>query len=194
MPATRELLAATGITLSDDGTATLHERTEGWAAGLRLATIALAGHPEPERFVAEFCGAERTVAAFLHAEVLDRQPPEVRDLLLRTSVLDRVNGPLADALTGRSGSLRILHELEDANAFVDRRSTSGARGSATTACSPICCGWSCDGSIRPSSARCTARPPAGSSFMGARSRRSATRSPPATGTTPRACWPTTSSG
>ena len=84
LPATHELLKASGVVLSDAGTATLHERTEGWAAGLRLATIALAGHPDPERYVAEFCGAERTVAAFLHAEVLDRQPPEVRDLLLRT--------------------------------------------------------------------------------------------------------------
>ena len=68
--------------------------------------------------MAEFCGSERTVAAFLHAEVLDRQPPEVRDLLLRTSVLERVNGPLADALTGRTGSLRVLQELDDANALV----------------------------------------------------------------------------
>jgi LuxR family maltose regulon positive regulatory protein len=115
---TRELLAASGVALSDADAAVLHDRTEGWAAGLRLATISLAGHPAPERFVAEFCGSERTVASFLHAEVLDRQPPEVRDLLLRTSVLESVNGPLADALTGRSGSLRILEELDEANAFV----------------------------------------------------------------------------
>jgi LuxR family maltose regulon positive regulatory protein len=115
---TRELLAATRTRLSDAGTAMLHERTEGWAAGLRLATISLAGHPDPERFVAEFSGTERTVAAFLHAEVLDRQPPEVRDLLLRTAMLERVNGPLADTLTGGSGSERILQELDQANAFV----------------------------------------------------------------------------
>ena len=118
LPETRELLTASRIALSDAGTALLHERTDGWAAGLRLATISLAGHPDPERFVAEFSGTERTVAAFLHAEVLDRQPPEVRDLLLRTSVLARVNGPLADTLTGGSGSERILQELDDANAFV----------------------------------------------------------------------------
>jgi LuxR family transcriptional regulator, maltose regulon positive regulatory protein len=115
---TRELLTATGLELSDAGTAMLHERTEGWAAGLRLATISLAGHPDPERFVAEFSGTERTVVAFLHAEVLDRQPPEVRDLLLRTSVLDSVHGSLADTLTGGSGSERILQELDHANAFV----------------------------------------------------------------------------
>jgi LuxR family transcriptional regulator, maltose regulon positive regulatory protein len=115
---TRELLAASGVTLPDDAAAALHECTEGWAAGLRLATMSLAGHPDPERFVAEFCGSERMVASFLQAEVLDRQPPEVRDLLLRTSVLERVSGPLADALTGGSGSLRILEDLDEANAFV----------------------------------------------------------------------------
>jgi hypothetical protein len=85
----------------------------------RLAAISLAGHPDPERFVAEFSGSERTVAEHLLAEMLDRQPPEVQDLLLRTSILDRVNGELADVLTGRPGSERILLELEDANAFVE---------------------------------------------------------------------------
>ncbi len=115
---TRQLLDASGLTLSDSGSAQLWERTEGWAAGLRLAAISLAGHPDPERFVAEFSGSERTVAGYLLAEVLERQPPDVRDLLLRTSVLERVNGPLADTLTGRMGSEAILQGLEDANAFV----------------------------------------------------------------------------
>src|SRR4029077_5840734 len=59
------------------------------------------------------------VAEYLLAEMLDRQPPGVQDLLLRTSVLDRVNGELADLLTGRPGSERILLGLEDANAFVE---------------------------------------------------------------------------
>ena len=115
---TRALLEASDIRLSDEAVAHLHERTEGWVAGLRLAAISLAGHPEPERFVREFCGSERTVAGYLLAEVLDRQPEEVRDLLLRTSILDRVSGPLADFLTGSSGSERVLQALEDANAFV----------------------------------------------------------------------------
>jgi len=115
---TRELLDASGITLSEAGAALLHQRTEGWAAGLRLAAIALADHPDPERFVAEFSGSNRTVAEYLLAEMLERQPDHVKDLLLRTSLLDRVNGELADLLTGRPGSERILLELEDANAFV----------------------------------------------------------------------------
>jgi len=115
---TRLLLDASGITLSEAGAARLHQRTEGWAAGLRLAAISLAGHPDPERFVAEFSGSERTVAEYLIAEMLERQPADVQDLLLRTSLLDRVNGELADVLTGRAGSERILLELADANAFV----------------------------------------------------------------------------
>src|SRR5229473_5760543 len=114
----RELLDASGIALSAAGAALLHQRTEGWAAGLRLAVISLAGHPDPERFVAEFSGSDRTVAEYLLAEMLDRQPPGVQDLLLRTSLLDRVNGELADLLTGRPGSEQILLSLEDANAFV----------------------------------------------------------------------------
>ena len=115
---TRMLLDASGIALSEAGAALLHERTEGWAAGIRLAAISLAGHPDPERFVAEFSGSDRTVAEYLIAEMLERQPADVQDLLLRTCLLDRVNGELADLLTGRPGSERILLELADANAFV----------------------------------------------------------------------------
>jgi LuxR family transcriptional regulator, maltose regulon positive regulatory protein len=116
---TRELLDASGIALSDAAVALLHQRTEGWAAGLRLAALSLAGHPDPERFVAEFSGSDRTVAEYLLAEMLERQPPDVQDLLLRTSLLDRVNGELGDLLTGRPGSEQILLDLEDANAFVE---------------------------------------------------------------------------
>ncbi|MFI5083858.1 MAG: hypothetical protein ACHQCE_22525, partial [Streptosporangiales bacterium] len=114
----RELLTAAGVALPEPALAMLHERAEGWAAGLRLAALSLAGHEDPERFAAEFSGSERTVADYLLAEVLERQPDEVRRLLLRTSVLVRVSGPLADALTGGSGGERMLAELEQANAFV----------------------------------------------------------------------------
>src|SRR5690242_1926257 len=114
----RELLTAAGVVLAEPALAMLHERTEGWAAGLRLAALSLAGHEDPERFAAEFSGSERTVADYLLAEVLERQTDEVRRLLLRTSILERVSGPLADALTGGSGSERTLAELEQANAFV----------------------------------------------------------------------------
>ena len=114
----RSLLRAGDIALSDIGIGSLHERTEGWPAGLRLAAISLTTHPDPERFVSEFSGSERTVAGYLLAEVLEHQRPEVRDLLLRTSILERVSGPLADALTGAMGAEAILQRLEDQNAFV----------------------------------------------------------------------------
>ena len=114
----RTLFRAAGLPLTDSALGRLHERTEGWAAGLRLAALSLAGHPDPERFAAEFSGSERTVAEYLLAEVLERQPEEVRRLLLRTSVLERVSGPLADALTGGADGERVLLELEAANAFV----------------------------------------------------------------------------
>ena len=113
-----QLMAGVGVELADPVLAALHERTEGWAAGLRLAALATAGHPDPARLAAEFSGAERTVAEYLLAEVLDRQPEPVRRLLLRTSILGRVNGELAGLLTGDEGAERILQDLEAANAFV----------------------------------------------------------------------------
>lgn len=113
-----ELLAASDITLSEAGVSMLHQRTEGWAAGLRLAVLSLAGHPDPERFVAEFSGSHRTVAEYLTAEMLERQPREVQQVLLRTCLLDRVNGELADLLTGSLGAEKILLDLDDASAFV----------------------------------------------------------------------------
>jgi len=113
-----ELLEVAGVELPGPAVAVLHERTEGWAAGLRLAALAAAGHPDPGLFAAEFSGSERTVAEYLLAEVLDRQPAAVRRLLLRTSILERVTGELADLLTGDEGAERVLQDLEAAGAFV----------------------------------------------------------------------------
>ncbi|MCW2545625.1 MAG: ATP-dependent transcriptional regulator, MalT-like, LuxR family [Mycobacterium sp.] len=144
---TRELLDTSGIRLSEAGAALLRGRTEGWAAGLRLAAISLTGHPDPERFVAEFSGSNRTVAEYLIAEMLERQPPEVQELLLRTSLLDRVNGELADLLSGCSGpsgffsSWRRLMRLS-------HRWIQSARGFATTTFSGTCYGSSCGAAIR----------------------------------------------
>lgn len=114
----RELLTSAGVALPEPSLALLLDRTEGWVAGLRLAALSLTGHESPERFVAEFSGSERTVAEYLLAEVLEQQTGPVRALLLRTSMLERVNGELADLLTGGSGGERILQDLEQANAFV----------------------------------------------------------------------------
>ncbi len=113
-----ELFAAAGVALDEPAVAVLQERTEGWVAGLRLAALALAGGADPGRFAAEFSGSERTVAEYLLAEVLESQSGPVRRLLLRTSILERVNGELADLLTGEEGGEGMLQDLEAAGAFV----------------------------------------------------------------------------
>jgi LuxR family transcriptional regulator, maltose regulon positive regulatory protein len=112
------LFRGAGVELPGPALTLLHARTEGWPAGLRLAALSLARHPDPERFAAEFSGSERTVAEYLLAEVLERQSQPVRRLLLRTSVLERVSGELADLLSGASGGERVLQDLEEAGAFV----------------------------------------------------------------------------
>ncbi len=114
----RALFETAGVPVADSALELLHERTEGWAAGLRMAALSLARHPDHDRFAAEFSGSERSVAEYLLDEVLEQSPDEVRLLLLRTSVLERVSGALADRLTGGSDGDRILTELEQAGAFV----------------------------------------------------------------------------
>jgi LuxR family transcriptional regulator, maltose regulon positive regulatory protein len=113
-----ELLAGLQEPLSDSDVTALWTRTEGWAAGLRLAFLSLQGHPDPTGFVAAFSGDDRTVADYLLSEVLARQPAEDRNFLLDTSVADELTGELADAITGRQDSARQLAELERTSAFV----------------------------------------------------------------------------
>lgn len=115
----RALFDAAGADMPQTELAALVGRTEGWAAGLRLAALSAARHPQPERFAEEFSGSERTVADYLLAEVLDHQPDSVRHLLLRTSICECVSGELADVLTAGSGGEQILQDLEAAGAFVD---------------------------------------------------------------------------
>jgi LuxR family maltose regulon positive regulatory protein len=104
--------------LSENDLALLQARTEGWAAGLRLAALSLKGQPDPHRFVTEFAGDDMSVADYLTREVLDRQPKELRSFLLRTCVVDELNGNLADALTGGHDGESMLARLERANGFV----------------------------------------------------------------------------
>jgi LuxR family transcriptional regulator, maltose regulon positive regulatory protein len=104
--------------LSEDDLALLQARTEGWTAGLRLAALSLKGHPDPHRFVTEFAGDDKSVADYLTMEVLDRQPKEMRSFLLRTCIVDELNGNLADALTGGHDGESMLARLERANGFV----------------------------------------------------------------------------
>lgn len=115
---TAELLARHDLLPTDADVRALHARTEGWAAALRLAALSLRGHPEPARFVAEFGGDDREVADYLAGEILGDQPAAVRETLLCTSVLQRVCGPLADALTGRTDGRRVVTELARAGLLV----------------------------------------------------------------------------
>jgi LuxR family transcriptional regulator, maltose regulon positive regulatory protein len=114
----RDLFEMAGVTVPDSTLTLLVKRTEGWGAGLRMAALSLAGHEDPDQFAAQFSGTYRGIADYLMAEVLERQPEEVRSLLLRTSILEEISAPLADRLMERIGSQRILQDLEDTNAFV----------------------------------------------------------------------------
>jgi LuxR family transcriptional regulator, maltose regulon positive regulatory protein len=113
-----KLLATHGLVLTDADLALVWARTEGWAAGLRLVALSLQDHPDPEGFIAGFGGSSRVVADFLLEEVLGRLPEEDRAFLLHTSVVERVSGELADALTGRADGTQTLARLERTNAFV----------------------------------------------------------------------------
>jgi LuxR family maltose regulon positive regulatory protein len=119
------LFDAHGVALEPTLVGALWARTEGWAAGLRLAALGLQGCDEPERFVAEFAHDNRAVGAYLLAEVLQRLPTERRLFLLRTSIAERLCGELADAITGARDGAAVLEELERGNGFVLGLDTCG---------------------------------------------------------------------
>ncbi|WP_435612269.1 LuxR C-terminal-related transcriptional regulator [Streptomyces sp. bgisy159] len=114
-----ELLERHGLRLPLAAAEALVDRTRGWAAGLRLCALAARRSPDPERYLKEFEAGHSTVADFLLAEVLQRQPAPTQDLLLRVSVLDRFCAGLADELTGRRDAEPTLAELHRVNAFVE---------------------------------------------------------------------------
>ncbi|MGB3412535.1 MAG: LuxR C-terminal-related transcriptional regulator [Microthrixaceae bacterium] len=126
---TAEYLAgATGTTgdaLSSVDIVALAERTEGWVAALQMAAISLRGRNDVSSFIADFAGDDRYIVDYLAEEVLDGQTDDVRQFLLRTSILNRLSGPLCDAVTGQSGGRSTLDRLERANMFLvpldDRR-------------------------------------------------------------------------
>jgi LuxR family maltose regulon positive regulatory protein len=113
-----ELLDGHGVALSATDLALLKARTEGWAAGLRLAALWLQDRPDPTWAVAAFAGTDRTVADYLVAEIMDQQSPDMRDFLLSTCVVDQISGSLANALTGGTDGDQALVSLERANAFI----------------------------------------------------------------------------
>ena len=118
LPEATALLDGLGLALRPELVARLLERTEGWAAGLRLAGLSLRGEADPDAFVAEFAGDDRAIADYLTGEVLAGLPPATRELLLCTSIAGRICGDLADALTGGSDGALVLEQLERTGTFV----------------------------------------------------------------------------
>jgi LuxR family maltose regulon positive regulatory protein len=107
-----------GADLPDTAVAALTARTEGWAAGLQLAALSMRGQSDVDRFVAAFTGSHRFVLDYLTEEVLEHQPEQLRAFLLETSVLQRLSGPLCDAVTARTGSQALLEQVERAGLFL----------------------------------------------------------------------------
>jgi LuxR family transcriptional regulator, maltose regulon positive regulatory protein len=114
----RLLLAHHDIALSESALERITGRTEGWAAGMRLAALSLQGHPDPEQFAKELEAGDSAITGYLVDEVLNAQPAPVRDMLLRTSILDTVSAELACELTGDRRGVDALADLARANAFV----------------------------------------------------------------------------
>ena len=112
------LQAVMGLDLPVEAIATLERRTEGWIAGLQLAALSLQGRADVPAFLAAFTGSHRYVLDYLSDEVLVRQPAPVQQFLLHTSILERLSGPLCDAVTGQQRSQAMLEALERANLFV----------------------------------------------------------------------------
>lgn len=107
-----------GLHLLPETFAALQSRTEGWIVGLQLAALSLQGRADVADFLAAFRGTHRFVLDYLSEEVLLRQPASVQSFLLHTSILERLSGPLCDAVTGKPGSQAMLEALERANLFV----------------------------------------------------------------------------
>ncbi|MDQ1642869.1 MAG: hypothetical protein QOJ90_2220, partial [Actinomycetota bacterium] len=114
-----------GLALTRPEVVALDGRTEGWIAALQLAALSMQGRDDVGAFIAGFAGDDRYIVDYLAEEVLTRQPADVRDFLLKTSILDRLTGPLCDVVTGRDGGKAMLVALERANLFLvpldDRR-------------------------------------------------------------------------
>lgn len=107
-----------GLKLSADNIAALESRTEGWIAGLQLAALSMQGRDDPTGFIQDFSGSHRHVLTYLAEEVLEHRPKGTLHFLLQTSILDRLCGPLCDAVTGGTGSQVLLQKLEQANLFI----------------------------------------------------------------------------
>lgn len=109
---------AMSLDLTTEEIITLETRTEGWIAGLQLAALSMKGQEDVHEFIQAFAGDHRYIVDYLVEEVLQRQPEPVRNFLLQTSILERLNGPLCDAVTSQLGSKSKLEQLQRGNLFV----------------------------------------------------------------------------
>jgi LuxR family maltose regulon positive regulatory protein len=116
---TSELLERSGLRLTERDIHALTQRTLGWVAGVQMAAISMRGRDDPSGFIADFAGSHRFILDYLTEEVLARQPAEVVSFLELTSVLDRLTGPLCDAVTGGNQGQDELQRLEHDNAFIE---------------------------------------------------------------------------
>jgi LuxR family maltose regulon positive regulatory protein len=106
------------LELSTEDVAALEDRTEGWIAGLQLAALSMRGRRDIAGFIRAFAGDHRYIVDYLVDEVLRRQPDDTRSFLLQTSILDRLIGPLCDAVTVQENGAARLEDLERGNFFV----------------------------------------------------------------------------
>ena len=172
------LLTAAGLDVTETEARALNERAEGWAAGLYLAALSLEAG---DSSLASFGGDDRFVTDYLRAEELGRVKPAELDFLLRTAVLDRMCGPLCDAVLERQDSTRCSSR-SSATTCSWSPSTTSARGSATTICSGRCWRPSSSGASPSSSTALNAERAPGSRRTASPRSRSSTWQPPATPT------------
>ncbi len=107
-----------GLDLSPAEITSLERRTEGWIAGLQLAALSMQGRDDLPGFIQAFTGSSRFILDYLIEEVFEKQSPDVKDFLLKTSILERLSGPLCDQVAEQTNSQELLEVLEQANLFI----------------------------------------------------------------------------
>lgn len=107
-----------GLDLSPEDVAALEDRTEGWVAGLQLAALSMQGHSDLSKFVKYLAGSHVFVAEYLIEEILQQQPENIKSFLLRTSILERLNADLCEAVAGCEDGKEIINTLHRANVFI----------------------------------------------------------------------------
>ena len=107
-----------GLTLTEQDVITLENRTEGWIAGLQLAALSMQGKSNKQQFIENLAGSNRFISDYLVEEVLDKQPPAIREFLLKSSILEKLNAGICNDLLGRDDSQAVLTYLEQSNLFL----------------------------------------------------------------------------